>query len=168
MQCRDLTVLYALHVNLHYMYKLWECVFFYFWNFNEQTAWYVNKSKIYNWIWIKVHSTCSSNYIMCKSHTTAILLYCQGWKCELDTLFDCSITFFFLVHVDVALIAYIYVTTSTVRSSCIQTHLFKVEVQWDGKQSYHSTLAANKYSKHIINSYVDKSFLKYHRYRDGL
>lgn len=29
MQCRDLNVLYALHVNLHYMYKLWECVSFF-------------------------------------------------------------------------------------------------------------------------------------------
>lgn len=38
MQCRDLNVLSALHVNLHYMYKLWECVFFYFLNFNVQTA----------------------------------------------------------------------------------------------------------------------------------
>lgn len=31
------------------------CVFFYFLNFNVQTAWCVNKSKIYNWMWIKVH-----------------------------------------------------------------------------------------------------------------
>lgn len=28
MQGRDLNVLYALYVNLHYMYKLWDCVSF--------------------------------------------------------------------------------------------------------------------------------------------
>lgn len=157
------------------------CVFFYFLNFNVQTAWYVNKTKTYNWMWIKYQYVFISTFYQITehkkktqtkhsrqiTHTTAIFFivrfdnrYCKLISCWITSL-DCSSTL--LVRVDVALIAYLCTTASTVRSSCIQIRFFFF-LSWRYTRMDNRAITPHwlhtVYSKYIIHSYIHSIFFK--------